>query len=126
MRGIPALIALAGAVSIAGCSKELDPPVDKDQALEQLRLVLQTWKSNEPPDVLEKRSPKVVFHEPLWQQGNSLLEFEIGDIELFGRQGRCTVKLFLQDKDGKRFERKIGYQIDTTPFTTIVRESLGP
>src|SRR5262245_57171007 len=99
MRGLKTLILFAAAVATVGCSKELDPPVDKDQALEQLRLVLQTWKSNQPRDVLEKRSPRVVFQEPLWDLGNTLLEFEIGEVELMGRQGRSTVKLFLQDKD---------------------------
>ena len=48
-----------------------------------------------------------------------------GKVELFGRQGRCTVKLSLEDKGGKRTERSIGYLIDTTPQVVIAREGLG-
>jgi hypothetical protein len=55
-----------------------------------------------------------------------LLDFEIGEVQLFGRQARSTVRLSLRDSSGKEIERKIGYQIDTTPKIVIVRESLGP
>ena len=126
MRRIFGLLFGMLSATVIGCGPTPDPPVDKTVALEQLKLVLQSWKAAEPHASLEQRSPPVVFNEPLWIEGNTLLEYEIGDVELFGRQGRCTVKLFLQSKDGKRFERKLGYQIDTTPSTTIVREALGP
>lgn len=113
-------------VFVLGCNPGPEPPVDKAAALDQLKLVFESWKAKEPYAALEQRSPRVVFNEQLWIEGNTLLDYELGEVEHMGRQGRCTVKLVLQGKDGKRFERKIGYQIDTTPFTTITREALGP
>ena len=54
------------------------------------------------------------------------MTFEAGKVELMGRQGRCSVKLLLRSADGKETERKISYQIDTTPQVVIAREGLGP
>ena len=55
-----------------------------------------------------------------------MLNYEAGPVTLTGRQGRCSVKLTLQDGAGKVTERVIGYQIDTTPNVVITREALGP
>jgi len=109
-----------------GCTKVGDPPVDTSEAGEKLRDVFQAWKGMKSYESLLQQTPPVYFNEALWRDGNILLEFEVGEVELYGRQGRCTVRLFLLGKDGKQFERKIGYQIDTTPNIVIVREGLGP
>ena len=111
---------------LSGCGPKLDPPVDTAVATDQLKAVFGAWKSGQPYESLAQKSPPIYFNEALWRDGNTLLEFEVGEVENFGRQGRCTVRLFLQGKDGKRFDRKIGYQIDTTPHVVIVREGLGP
>ena len=110
-----------------GCGgPELLPPVDPADAGRQLGAVLKAWKDGEPFESLAKREPPIVFNEALWRDGTRLLEYELGEVELHGRQGRCTAKLTLRDKDGKQFERRIGYQIDTVPRVVIVREALGP
>lgn len=126
MRCVFGLVFSLLSVFVLGCNPGPEPPVDKGAALDQLKIAFESWKAKEPPASLEQRSPKVVFQEPLRDEGNTLLDYELGEVEHMGRQGRCTVKLVLQGKDGKRFERKIGYQIDTTPYTTITREALGP
>lgn len=108
-----------------GCNKAGDPPVETSEAAERLSEVLQAWKGMKSYESMIQRSPPIYFNEVLWREGNILLEFEVGEVTLHGRQGRCTVRLFLQGKDGKQFERKIGYQIDTTPNIVIVREGLG-
>jgi hypothetical protein len=120
--------ALAGfTVLVTGCGgPELPPPVDTDDAGQQLRSVLELWKNGEPHEALASREPPIVFNEPMWREGTKLLSYELGPVELHGRQGRCTVKLALQNKDGKQTERRIGYQIDTVPRVVIVREALGP
>jgi hypothetical protein len=108
-----------------GCERGGDPPVDTADAEQQLRVALNAWKANEPFGSLTSRQPSIFFNEPLWKDGTQLLDYELGPVELHGRQGRCTVKLSLQTTDGKQQERRIGYQIDTNPTVVIVREGLG-
>lgn len=120
-------LATVGCFLLTGCSKNSTPaPVNLDDAGVQLRAALDAWKNQEPYGALADRQPSIIFNEPLWAEGVRLLDFELGPVELHGRQGRCTVKLSLQGQDGKTSERKIGYQIDTVPRIVIVREGLGP
>lgn len=112
---------------LAGCGPRPDPPVDPADAGQHLRAALDAWKAGRPHDSLAVQDPPVVFNEPLWRDGQTaLLDYELGDVELHGRQGRCTARLKLRAPDGKTSERKIGYQIDTIPRVVIVREALGP
>ena len=112
---------------VAGCGgPDAAPPVDTADAGRQLAAALDAWKSGQPRESLAGRDPPIVFNEPLWAEGVQLVGYELGEVALHGRQGRCTAKLSLRDKDGKSFERKIGYQIDTVPRVVIVREALGP
>ncbi len=113
-------------VLAGGCGPKVPEPVDLNDAGHKLSEVLQAWKEERPYDSLAGGNPPVVFNEPLWQNGTRLLAFELGKVELEGRQGRCTAKLKLQSKEGKQYERNIGYQIDTVPRVVIVREGLGP
>ena len=122
-RRIAVLVAVALA---AGCGPELPPAVDPGEAGTQLRAVLDAWKAGEPFDSLERRNPPVVFNEPLWRGGATLVGYELGEVQLHGRQGTCKVKLTVVDRDGKTVERRVGYQIDTTPAVVITREGLGP
>jgi hypothetical protein len=114
------LLALLG-----GCGKGLDDPVDPDQARAVLQTALDVWKQGESFGTLEKRNPPMYFNEPEWKAGKKLVAFEVGKVDLLGRQGRCSVKLSLRDKDGNETERKTNYLIDTTPQVVITREALG-
>lgn len=121
------LLTVAALVVATGCgSPPLDPTVNTADAGTHLRAALDAWKAGEPHDGLAGKTPPVIFSEPLWKDGARLLAYELGEVGLNGRQGRCTVKLSLRLKDGKSSERKIGYQIDTVPQVVIVREALGP
>jgi len=121
------LVVTASVFALTSCKDKPEPPVDPNEAATQLKSVLEAWKGGQPYDSLQQRSPPVYFNEALWRDGgNTLLDFEIGEVQLFGRQARSTVRLSLRDSSGKEIERKIGYQIDTTPKIVIVRESLGP
>jgi hypothetical protein len=115
------LLALVG-----GCRKGIDDPVDPDQASVVLQSALDAWKQGESFGALEKRNPPIYFNEPEWKAGKKLVAFEVGKVDLLGRQGRCSVKLSLRDKDGNETERKTSYLIDTTPRVVITREALGP
>jgi hypothetical protein len=111
---------------VAGCGKQLDDPVDPDRATEVLNTAFGAWKQGEQHGALAERQPPIYFKEPEWEAGKKLLGYELGPVTLSGRQGRCSVKLSLQDSAGKVTERTIGYQIDTTPNRVITREVLGP
>jgi hypothetical protein len=110
----------------AGCGPDPDPPVDVADAAAQLRRALDAWKAGEPFAALAEKNPPIVFNEPLWRDGATLVDYELGEVLLHGRQGTCKVKLTVRQRDGKSGERRIGYQIDTTPNVVIAREGLGP
>lgn len=113
-------------LALAGCGgPEVPPSVDVEDAKKQLSAALDAWKAGEPFGALAAKSPPVVFSEPVWEAGTQLVSYELGPVELHGRQGRCTARLQLRDKDGRQYERRIGYQIDTIPRVVIVREGLG-
>ena len=120
-----AALALLGALLAAGCGKELPPAVDTGDAGRQLDAALAAWKDGKSHESLAAGEPPVIFNEPLWKEGAKLVAYELGEVTLHGRQGRCTAKLTLRGKDGRQYERKIGYQIDTVPRVVIVRENLG-
>ena len=111
---------------MAGCGgPEVPPAVDTADAGRQLSTALEAWRAGEPYGSLASRNPPIIFTEPLWEGGTRLVDYELGPVELNGRQGRCTARLTLVGKDGKKSQRSIGYQIDTVPRVVIVRESLG-
>jgi len=111
---------------LVGCGKNFDDPVNPDKASTVLETALAAWKQGEGYGALQQRDPPIYFNEPEWKAGKKLLSFKTGKVELMGRQARCSVKLSLQDKEGKTIERQISYQIDTTPRVVIARENLGP
>jgi hypothetical protein len=110
----------------SGGAKSLDEPVDPGKAAEVLNTSLDAWKQGEHFGALEQRQPPIYFNEREWEGGKKLLKYEPEKVTLVGRQGRCSVKLTLQDGTGKVTERVIGYQIDTIPNIVITREALGP
>jgi len=110
---------------LAGCGKKLDEPVDPGRASEVLTAAFDAWKQGESYGALKQRQPPIYFSEPEWESGKKLLKYEAGPVTLMGRQGRCSVKVTLQDGKGKVSERVIGYLIDTTPQLVITREALG-
>ena len=120
-------VLLTAALALAsGCGgPPLAAPVDPADAGRQLAAALDAWKAGAAHETLTAASPPVYFNEPLWKDGTRLTAYELGTVEMHGRQARCTVKLSLKGKDGKASERKIGYQIDTTPQVVIAREGLG-
>src|SRR5262245_38237959 len=122
-RGWPGALGLLGfALLLVGCGKELPPPVDTGDAGRQLDAVLAAWKDGKPHESLAAGEPPVIFNEPLWKDGAKLVAYEVGEVTLHGRQGRCTAKLTVRMKDGQQVQRSIGYQIDTVPRVVIVRE----
>lgn len=111
---------------LPGCGNTIDKPVDTGKAAEVLTTAFDAWKQGDKYGELARRQPPIYFNEPEWEAGKKLVAYEAGPVSLAGRQGRCSVKLTLQDGAGKVTKRAIGYQIETTPKLVITREALGP
>ena len=128
MKRFRSVIASFAVALAAGCGggPDMPPPVDPANAGRVLSAALASWKNDEPSESLAAKQPPVIFSEPLRDAGTSLVAYELGPVELQGRQGRCTAKLTLKSKDGKQYERSIGYVIDIASRVVITRESLGP
>ncbi len=120
------LLACCLLVTALGCGSTLDEPVNPVKATEVLNTAFGAWKDGTAYGLLAKRQPPIYFNEPEWESGKTLVTYELGEVTLSGRQGRCTVKMTLKDSAGKTNERSIGYQIDTTPTMVITRETMGP
>ena len=126
MRALACILFCGPGALLLGCGQKIDEPVDPGQATEVLNTAFDAWKQGTGHGELARRQPPIYFTEPEWEAGKKLLKYEIGPVTLTGRQGRCSVKLTLQDGAGKVTERTIGYQVDTTPNMVITREALGP
>jgi len=127
VRIIAFLLVWSGLLALQfGCGQTLEKPVDPAQASEVVKTAFDAWKQGESYGSLKQRQPPLYFNEPEWEAGKKLVSYEVGPVTLTGRQGRCSVKVKLEDKNGKVTERTIGYQVETTPAQVITREALGP
>ena len=111
---------------LAGCGGSLHAPAEADKGEDALRTALESWKKGNTPQTLQKAQPPIYLNDPEWIAGHRLLGFEIVEpLTPMGRQLRCTVKLSLQSaKSGAKYEKRIGYQVETNPAFVIAREGL--
>lgn len=115
----------ASLVWLAGCSGD-HPVADATKGEQAVRTAFESWQKGDSPDALQKARPPIYLNDPEWLAGNRLLEFEIVEpLTPFGRQLRCGVKLSLENvKSGAKYQKHIGYQVETTPAFVIAREGL--
>jgi len=115
----------AGIVLLAGCGGP-HAPADSGAGADAVRTAFESWKKGDTPAILQKQRPAIYLNEPEWFAGNKLLSFEIVEpLEPYGRQLRCAVKLSLENaKNGSRYEKRVGYQVETNPAFVIAREGL--
>jgi hypothetical protein len=104
----------------AGCGQRPPPEADPDKAREALNTALDAWKKGEKPEALQGRSPAIYFNEPQWYEGRKLLDYKVedGPGQTKGRSIRYSVVLSLEG--GTKAQRKVVYQIDTSPRIVIV------
>jgi hypothetical protein len=108
---------------LPACQRSLGPPADVAEADRALRTALDAWKSGKSPAELEAARPSILVNDDDWRMGKHLLDFQMEECSLAGRQVRCRVRLKLQDRDGKTNDQAAVYVIDTTPRIVIVRDS---
>ena len=106
---------------VSGCGPVRAKPVDVDLARETLTDVLEHWKQGGTIEELRQGKPEIVAQEPLWADGNELLDFTLLD------EGRaedanwyCEVELTLQSADNEKPEKKkVTYVVGTDPVLTV-------
>jgi hypothetical protein len=115
--GVALLLAVA-----AGCGQRVPPDADPEVARTSLQTALDAWKGGDRPEALHGRSPPIYLNDPQWHAGSRLLDYQIdpGSEVRRGRGVRFSVVLSLEGKQGKKAQRKVVYQIDTSPSIVIV------
>src|SRR5262245_62135048 len=124
-RCIAGLGLLAICLGLTGCHGPL-APADPAQAETAVKKAFDSWRAGASQESLQKGSPPLDLNEAEFAAGNKLLAFEIVEpLTPLGRQLRCTVKLSLENaRSGARYEKRIGYQVETNPVVVIAREGL--
>jgi hypothetical protein len=116
---------LAIGLGLAGCHGPL-APADSAQGEAAVKKAFEAWRAGASQESLQKGSPPLYLNDAELAAGNKLLAFEIVEpLTPLGRQLRCTVKLSLENpRSGARYEKRIGYQVETHPVLVIAREGL--
>jgi hypothetical protein len=121
MKRLFSIVLLLGLVQ--GCGKGPAENADVERAGPALRMALEAWKSGKSQQELADQDPSIIVNEDDWRVGKRLLHFEMEEKgSLSGRQVVWKVRIELEDKDGKKEDRKATYVIDTTPRLVIVRD----
>ncbi|MHB1423497.1 MAG: hypothetical protein ACYC3I_09955 [Gemmataceae bacterium] len=112
------------ALAAAGCAKNSAPPEDKaEKAVEQL---LDAWNRGEPADKFADPNNPISGSDPDWKAGYRLLSFlssEIKQSQEKPDEFRCQVELSLQDKSGKRWDKKVTYEVRLGEKSVVNRAS---
>jgi hypothetical protein len=109
---------------LAGCGGSGATPADADTARSALQTALEAWK-NDSLERLARAAQPIIFNDHDVRAGRMLLDYKIHSDDRFGNAVRCPVVLSLRDKQGRTFEKRISYLVDTSPKIVIVREDLG-
>ena len=112
------------ALATVGCGKNTASPEDKaEKPLEQF---LDAWSRGEPADKFADANNPISGSDPDWKAGYRLLGFLSGETKQNQEKPdeyRCQVELSLQDKSGKRWDKKVTYEVRTGEKSVINRVS---
>ncbi len=106
-----------------GCGKT-SPPTDK--AERNVEEFLDAWSRGEPPDQFAGANRPIQGTDPDWKAGHRLLSFlcaEAKPSEATPDHVRCRVALALQDKQGKRWDKDVVYDVQLGDKCVINRVS---
>jgi len=120
MRTLAAALILLLAV---GCGNRMNqqPPRKAEIVLDEF---LDAWNRGIAPEKFAEANPGVRVTDPEWNAGTRLLSFlNLGAKEAptGAETFRCRVALSLQDRQGKKSDREVVYEVRVGETTTIGR-----
>jgi hypothetical protein len=118
---LPLLISLS--MLTIGCSNPHQVKVDV--AENTLKSVMESWKSGQAPDSLQKATPPIVVQDMDWMAGAKLVDYQIIDGgKPVDSNLHAKVKLKLANSKGKETEKTVTYLVGTSPKLTVFRDML--
>ena len=116
------ILMLLGPLSGCGGKRSL-PEQDLDQARKGMQSALDAWKKGGPPPKQGAISPQVEITDPDWAAGYRLAKYDIKAVEgLEGANARSRVVLSLQNRQGKKLEKEVVYEIRLGEKVVIGRD----
>lgn len=122
---VRALPVLAVAL-LVGCSGTNTGAVQAtpDLARETLKRGLEAWKNGKDAPTIQA-TESIIFSDTDLESGAKLHNYEVhGDGQADGFDWQMRVTLSLEDRSGKKSEKKAIYNINTTPKRVIVRKEM--
>lgn len=118
-----ALALLALGLLLPGCGPGRMSQNELDRIRQAVEASLDSWKKGEVPSALAKRADPIEMADPEWGT-HRLLGYQIKNVESTSKtKARCLVDLSLKDRQGKKVEREVAYDIDVANGTKIGRDA---
>ena len=113
----------AALVIVAGCGF---PAAKRDEARGHVQHALEVWQKGGKPDELRSLSPPIEFHEALWNSGEKLVGFELGDVRYVetAEVVRCEVRLTVRNRRGKDRTEAVVYDVALGPPVKVVNNPM--
>lgn len=117
--------AILSVLLASGCGKN-DPNKSVHKAERDVEEFLDAWSRGEPPDRFAGNDGPVQGTDPDWKAGYRLLSFlsdEAKPSQDTPNRVRCQVALSLQDKKGRKWDKKVVYDVQVGEKSVISRVS---
>jgi hypothetical protein len=110
-------------ILVAGCGLSA---ARRDEARGHVQRALEVWQKGGKPDELKSHSPPVEFHEALWNSGEKLIQFELGDVRYVetAEVVRCNVRLTVRNRRGKERTETVVYDVTLGPPVKVVNNPM--
>jgi hypothetical protein len=110
-------------VFLAGCGF---PSARLDEAKGYVQQALEVWKNGGKPDELNSLTPPIEFHEAMWNAGEKLVNFELGDVRYIDKTKvvRCETRLTIRNRKGKERTEAVVYDVTLGSPVKIVNNPM--
>jgi hypothetical protein len=114
-------------VGLAGCGIG---SAQRNEARGHVQKALEVWQKGGKPDELKSLSPPVEFHEAMWNAGDVLVRFELGEVSSVESAGvvRCEARLTVLNRKGKAKGKErtetIFYDVTLGPPVKVVNNPM--
>lgn len=110
-------------VAVAGCGFS---GAKLDEAKGHVQQALEVWKKGGKPDELRSQTPAIEFHEVLWNNGEKLVNYELGEARYIDttKVVRCETRLTLRNRQGKERTEAAVYDVSLATPVTIVNNPM--